>query len=30
MQGTLKVAIATHTHVAKDSQTALDEFYPAL
>ena len=26
--GTLKVAIATHTHVAKDSQTALDEFYP--
>ena len=25
---TLKVAIATHTHVAKDSQTARDEFYP--
>ena len=25
---TLKVAIATHVHVAKDSQTALDEFYP--
>jgi len=25
---TRKVAIATHTHVAKDSQTALDEFYP--
>jgi alkanesulfonate monooxygenase SsuD/methylene tetrahydromethanopterin reductase-like flavin-dependent oxidoreductase (luciferase family) len=25
---TLKVAIATHTHVAKDSQRALDEFYP--
>jgi alkanesulfonate monooxygenase SsuD/methylene tetrahydromethanopterin reductase-like flavin-dependent oxidoreductase (luciferase family) len=24
----LKVAIATHVHVAKDSQTALDEFYP--
>lgn len=24
----LKVAIATHLHVAKDSQTALDEFYP--
>jgi probable LLM family oxidoreductase len=23
-----KVAIATHAHVAKDSQTALDEFYP--
>ncbi len=26
--GTRKVAIATHAHVAKDSQTALDEFYP--
>jgi alkanesulfonate monooxygenase SsuD/methylene tetrahydromethanopterin reductase-like flavin-dependent oxidoreductase (luciferase family) len=26
--GALKVAIATHVHVAKDSQTALDEFYP--
>lgn len=26
--GTLKVAIATHGHVAKDSQAALDEFYP--
>ena len=25
---TLKVAIATHVHVAKDSQTALEEFYP--
>ena len=25
---TRKVAIATHVHVAKDSQTALDEFYP--
>jgi alkanesulfonate monooxygenase SsuD/methylene tetrahydromethanopterin reductase-like flavin-dependent oxidoreductase (luciferase family) len=25
---TLKVAIATHVHLAKDSQTALDEFYP--
>jgi len=25
---TLKVAIATHVHVANDSQTALDEFYP--
>jgi alkanesulfonate monooxygenase SsuD/methylene tetrahydromethanopterin reductase-like flavin-dependent oxidoreductase (luciferase family) len=25
---TLKVAIATHVHVAKDSQTAVDEFYP--
>jgi alkanesulfonate monooxygenase SsuD/methylene tetrahydromethanopterin reductase-like flavin-dependent oxidoreductase (luciferase family) len=25
---TLKVAIATHVHVAKDSQMALDEFYP--
>jgi alkanesulfonate monooxygenase SsuD/methylene tetrahydromethanopterin reductase-like flavin-dependent oxidoreductase (luciferase family) len=25
---TSKVAIATHVHVAKDSQTALDEFYP--
>lgn len=25
---TQKVAIATHLHVAKDSQTALDEFYP--
>ena len=25
---TLKVAIATHVHVAKDFQTALDEFYP--
>ena len=24
----LKVAIATHVHVVKDSQTALDEFYP--
>jgi probable LLM family oxidoreductase len=24
----LKVAIATHAHVAKDSQTALDEFFP--
>jgi alkanesulfonate monooxygenase SsuD/methylene tetrahydromethanopterin reductase-like flavin-dependent oxidoreductase (luciferase family) len=24
----LKVAIATHAHVAKDSQTALNEFYP--
>jgi probable LLM family oxidoreductase len=26
--GTRKVAIATHAHVAKDSKTALDEFYP--
>ena len=26
--GTRKVAIATHMHVAKDSQTARDEFYP--
>ncbi len=26
--GNLKVAIATHVHVAKDSQTALAEFYP--
>ena len=25
---TLKVGIATHAHIAKDSQTALDEFYP--
>jgi alkanesulfonate monooxygenase SsuD/methylene tetrahydromethanopterin reductase-like flavin-dependent oxidoreductase (luciferase family) len=25
---TLKVAIATHVHVAKNSQTALNEFYP--
>ena len=25
---TRKVAIATHAHVAKDSQTALNEFYP--
>lgn len=25
---TLKVAIATHVHVAKNSQTALEEFYP--
>jgi alkanesulfonate monooxygenase SsuD/methylene tetrahydromethanopterin reductase-like flavin-dependent oxidoreductase (luciferase family) len=25
---TMKVAIATHVHLAKDSQTALDEFYP--
>ena len=25
---TLKVAIATHVHVAKDSQAALEEFYP--
>lgn len=25
---TRKVAIATHVHVAKNSQTALDEFYP--
>ena len=25
---TLKVALATHVHVAKDSQTALEEFYP--
>ena len=25
---TLKVAIATHVHVAKDSQTAFKEFYP--
>jgi probable LLM family oxidoreductase len=25
---TRKVAIATHAHVAKDSQTALEEFYP--
>ena len=25
---TLKVAIATHVHVATNSQTALDEFYP--
>lgn len=25
---TLKVGIATHAHVAKDSQAALDEFYP--
>jgi alkanesulfonate monooxygenase SsuD/methylene tetrahydromethanopterin reductase-like flavin-dependent oxidoreductase (luciferase family) len=25
---TRKVAVATHAHVAKDSQTALDEFYP--
>jgi probable LLM family oxidoreductase len=24
----LKVAIATHVHIAKDSQTALEEFYP--
>lgn len=24
----LRVAVATHVHVAKDSQTALDEFYP--
>jgi probable LLM family oxidoreductase len=24
----LKVGIATHAHVARDSQTALDEFYP--
>ena len=24
----MKVAIATHVHLAKDSQTALDEFYP--
>jgi len=24
----LKVALATHVHVAKDSQTALEEFYP--
>jgi probable LLM family oxidoreductase len=26
--GTRKVAIATHAYVAKDSQAALDEFYP--
>ena len=26
--GTRKVAIATHLHVAKDSQTAIDAFYP--
>jgi probable LLM family oxidoreductase len=26
--GAPKVAVATHVHVAKDSQTALDEFYP--
>lgn len=26
--GARKVAIATHAHVATDSQTALDEFYP--
>jgi alkanesulfonate monooxygenase SsuD/methylene tetrahydromethanopterin reductase-like flavin-dependent oxidoreductase (luciferase family) len=26
--GARKVAIATHAHVAKDSQTTLDEFYP--
>ncbi len=26
--GMPKVAVATHVHVAKDSQTALDEFYP--
>ena len=26
--GTRKVAIATHAHLAPDSQTALDEFYP--
>ena len=26
--GSAKVAIATHVHVAKDSQTALAEFYP--
>ena len=26
--GTRKVAIATHLHVAKDSQTAVGEFYP--
>lgn len=25
---TRKVAIATHLHIAKDSQTAIDEFYP--
>jgi probable LLM family oxidoreductase len=25
---TLKVAIATHVHLAEDSQTALEEFYP--
>jgi alkanesulfonate monooxygenase SsuD/methylene tetrahydromethanopterin reductase-like flavin-dependent oxidoreductase (luciferase family) len=24
----IKVAVATHVHVAKDSQTALEEFYP--
>jgi len=26
--GAPKVAVATHMHVARDSQTALDEFYP--
>ncbi|MGA2795294.1 MAG: LLM class flavin-dependent oxidoreductase [Roseiarcus sp.] len=26
--GAMKVAMATHVHVAKDSQTALEEFYP--
>jgi probable LLM family oxidoreductase len=26
--GNLKIAVATHVHVAKDSQTALEEFYP--
>ena len=26
--GTRKVAVATHVHVGKDSQSALDEFYP--
>ena len=26
--GNLRVAIATHVHVARDSQTALEEFYP--
>jgi alkanesulfonate monooxygenase SsuD/methylene tetrahydromethanopterin reductase-like flavin-dependent oxidoreductase (luciferase family) len=24
----LKIAVATHTHVAQDSQTAIDEFFP--